>query len=136
MEAISSQPFVLDDPEVGAWISEVGDSNVILTFTGWVDQTKTSFPKARGEAIRIAKSALENAGFGLPEPIYRVRMDDASARTSAKPAQVAAETMAIGDLPSAADPRRVEDASSEAAERERDASDADENLLSDAQKGE
>ena len=46
--ALSQLVFVLDDPEVSAWVSEVGDSNVVLTFTGWVDQTQTDFLKARG----------------------------------------------------------------------------------------
>jgi small-conductance mechanosensitive channel len=139
VEAIAGLDFVLDNPEVGAWLSEVGDSNVLLTFTGWVDQTLTSFPKARGEAIRTAKNALERAGFGLPEPIYRVRLDGQvpqvdtgpSAPKTAQPVRTE-----ISALPSAADPGQVEDAFSEAAERERDATNADDNLLSGAQKEE
>ena len=138
-EAISELSFVLDNPEVGAWVSEVGDSNVLLMFTGWVDQTKTSFPKARGEAIRTAKIALETAGFGLPEPIYRVRLDGQAPVADAPretPTRVQSIAPATSDLPSAADPGHVEDASSEAAERERDATDGDENLLSEGQKAE
>ena len=138
VEAIKDLPFVLDDPEVGAWISEVGDSNVLMTFTGWVDQTTTSFLKARGEAIRTAKLALENAGFGLPEPIYRVRMDGQPASTEhpAPPEPSVTKPAETAELPSASDPTRVEEASSDAAERERDASDAGDNLLSDEQKAE
>lgn len=136
VEAIGSLSFVLKDPEVGAWVTEVGDSNVLLTFTGWVDQTKTSFPKARGEAIRTAKIALEDAGFGLPEPIYRLRVDgqipSQSVPQVSQPKEVERTETA---LPSAADPAQLENAPSEAAERERGSLDG-ENLLNEAQKEE
>ncbi len=129
--ALEAQTFVLKDPEVGAWISEVGDSNVILTFTGWVDQTKVDFAKARGEAIRAAKLALEAAGFGLPEPIYRVRLDGAQAAVPSPEETVVAGRPATepADLPEAADPARSEPAVAEAAERERTGMDGGENLL-------
>ncbi|WP_264210619.1 mechanosensitive ion channel domain-containing protein [Leisingera thetidis] len=139
--ALEAQPFVLEDPEVGAWISEVGDSNVILTFTGWVDQTQVDFAKARGEAIRAAKMALEGAGFGLPEPIYRVRLDGAQGQSAAAPPedagprQAAAEASSA-DLPKAADPARAELPSEGAAEREREGLDGGENLLDAQQRGE
>ncbi|WP_208539345.1 mechanosensitive ion channel domain-containing protein [Algihabitans albus] len=47
----------------------VGDSNVVVRLIGWIDQRKTDFLVARGEAIRVTKEALESEGFGLPEPI-------------------------------------------------------------------
>ncbi|MDA9865497.1 mechanosensitive ion channel [bacterium] len=136
--AMGKLDFILKEPEVGAWISEVGDSNVLLTFTGWVDQTQTSFLKARGEAIRIVKLALERAGFGLPEPIYRVRLDGKSpeADTAISPAPSRPKQIKVNDLPKAADPSGAEEASNDAAKRERDASDADDNLLNNAQKAE
>lgn len=68
--------FVLDNPEPGAWIEKVGDSNVIIGVSGWINQTETDFVKARSEAIRTVKTALEEAGFALPEPIYRLRFDE------------------------------------------------------------
>ena len=137
-DAIRDLPFVLNDPEVGAWVSEVGDSNVLLTFTGWVDQTSTDFLKARGEAIRTAKTALETAGFGLPEPIYRVRVDGnvpAIAKTIEED-EPTTLTVRESELPAAADPGQIVDAPSEAAARERAASDGGTDLLSEAQKGE
>ncbi len=78
VEALKTLPYLLKDPSVSAWINDVGDSNVLLTFTGWVDQTQTDFSKARGESIKTVKNALESSGFGLPEPIYRVKMDSVS----------------------------------------------------------
>ncbi|MDC0737848.1 mechanosensitive ion channel [Cognatishimia sp. SS12] len=139
--ALQAQEFVLDDPEVGAWITEVGDSNVVLTFTGWVDQSVVHFAKARGEAIRAAKTALESAGFGLPEPIYRVRLDGGPALANAGehtapatgPAPAAKPQAA---LPEAADPQSTDDETTRAAERERRDADGGENLLDESQKAE
>ena len=76
LDAISLLAFVLDKPKAVAIITEVGDSNIVLQFQVWVDQSKTDFYKARSIAIRETKHALENAGFSLPEPIYRIRFND------------------------------------------------------------
>ncbi len=78
-ETLASLDFVLADPEPAAWIEEVGDSNVLIGIAGWINQTETDFVKARSEAIRTVKTALEEAGFALPEPIYRLRFDNGTA---------------------------------------------------------
>ena len=77
VETMGKLEYVLFDPSPVAWVEDVGDSNVVLWFGGWIDQRVTDFKKARGEAIRLTKQALETAGFTLPEPIYRLRLDDA-----------------------------------------------------------
>jgi hypothetical protein len=66
---------VLDVPAATAIIREVGDSNIVLRFFGWVNQSHTDFLKGRSLALDAAKRALEDAGFALPEPIYRLRFD-------------------------------------------------------------
>ncbi|WBU55545.1 mechanosensitive ion channel family protein [Paracoccus sediminicola] len=76
LTTLESLDFVLPAPEPAVWVHEVGDSNVIMRFSGWVTQQGAEFNKARGEAIRVLKETLEAAGYGLPEPIYRVRMED------------------------------------------------------------
>lgn len=76
LKAISRLDFVLDDPGPDASIVKVGDSSIVLKFTGWVDQTHTDFLKARSLAIRAAKAVIEEEGFTLPEPIYRLRFDE------------------------------------------------------------
>jgi small conductance mechanosensitive channel len=78
LSAVNALPFVLDTPKASAVIRDVGDSNIVLRFYGWVDQTKTDFLKGRSLAIQAAKAALEGAGFALPEPIYRLRFDEAA----------------------------------------------------------
>jgi small conductance mechanosensitive channel len=142
VEALEALPFVLADPPVGAWISDVGDSNVVLTFAGWVHQNESDFLKARGEAIRVTKTALEGAGFGLPEPIYRLRVDDrthVTVESSARPDAPSATTGAphsTVDLPKAATPGIAEQANETAVDRERQAPDAATDLLNESREAE
>ena len=78
-ETLAALDFVLAEPAPEARIVEVGDSNVVIRFLGWIDQEKTDWWKAQSQAIPAVKEALEEAGFGLPEPIYRLRFDPRSA---------------------------------------------------------
>ena len=78
-DTMAGLDFVLPDPPPEARIIEGGDSNVVIRFLGWVDQRETDWWKAQSEAIPAVKTALEGAGFGLPEPIYRLRFDPRSA---------------------------------------------------------
>jgi small-conductance mechanosensitive channel len=78
-ETLAAFDFILADPPAEARIVEVGDSNVVIRFLGWIDQNETDWWKAQSRAIPAVKLALENAGFGLPEPIYRLRFDPRSA---------------------------------------------------------
>ena len=75
IEAVRALDFVLDRPKSACIITEVSDSNIKLEFQVWVDQTHTDITKARSIAIREAKHALENNGFILPEPTYRMHLD-------------------------------------------------------------
>ena len=74
-ETLAGLPFVLDDPVPEARIDEVGDSNIVIRFLGWIDQREADWHKARSRAIAAVKTALEDAGFAMPEPIYRLRFD-------------------------------------------------------------
>jgi small-conductance mechanosensitive channel len=76
IDAICTLDFVLAKPKAIAIITEVGDSNIVLEFQVWVDQSETDFLKARSITIRETKHALENKGFSLPEPIYRLRFNN------------------------------------------------------------
>lgn len=73
--ALADLDFILSDPAPTGIILAVGDSNIILKFTGWIDQKDVDFLKGRSAAIRVAKMAIESSGFSLPEPIYRLRID-------------------------------------------------------------
>lgn len=94
VEAMRTMPFILEDPEPQGRVVEVGDSNIVLKFLGWINQNETDWYKAKSRTIPAVKDALEAAGFLLPEPIYRLRFDPgtqlplgeaASAETPAKP---------------------------------------------------
>ena len=78
-DTLAGLDFILAEPPPEARIVEVGDSNVVIRFLGWIDQTQTDWWKAQSQAIPAVKEALEEAGFGLPEPIYRLRFDPRSA---------------------------------------------------------
>lgn len=89
LRALGELPYVLDTPGPSTWIEEVGDSNITITAAGWVKQHETGLFMARGEAIRLAKARLEEAGITLPEPTYRLITDStvrpAPARKPAAP---------------------------------------------------
>ncbi|MEW4467477.1 mechanosensitive ion channel family protein [Parasphingorhabdus sp. JC815] len=98
-ECLLALPFVLKDPAPGGRLEEVGDSNIMLRFVAWVDQNETDWFKARSAAIRAVKITLEAQGFGLPEPIYRLRFDSGS------PLEIARGTQSISANESKPQPR-------------------------------
>jgi small-conductance mechanosensitive channel len=109
LDAMRRIAFVLDDPPAMAWVEDVGDSNVVLRFAGWVDQKANDFQLARGEAIRVTKTALETAGFALPEPIYRLRFDRRGATSEpAKEPSSRPESRGAAAPPDATIERKVE----------------------------
>jgi len=67
--------FVLGDPAPSARITTVGESNIVIWFSAWIDQQSSDFSKSRSVAISAVKNVLEDNGFSLPEPIYRLRFD-------------------------------------------------------------
>ncbi len=75
VEVLRTLDFVLKDPPPQGLIRQVGDSNIVILYTGWVDQRQSDFGKSRSFALAAVKNALESSGFGLPEPIYRLRFD-------------------------------------------------------------
>lgn len=77
IKVIQELDWVLDEPAPYAIIETVGDSNILIKFMGWIDQRDADFGKSRSLSIRAAKNALEEKGFTLPEPIYRLRFDNA-----------------------------------------------------------
>ncbi len=71
-------PGVLNDPAAECRIEKLGDSNVILVLMAWVDQNEVDFSKVKSEAIRLVKEQFEEANFEMPEPIYRIKIQDNS----------------------------------------------------------
>ena len=79
-------PGVLPDPPPRAFITSLGDSNVLVRFQAWVDQREHDFAQVKSEAIRSVKLALEAAGMDMPEPIYRVQLREPAPTPRARPA--------------------------------------------------
>ncbi|GAB4196290.1 MAG: mechanosensitive ion channel family protein [Wenzhouxiangellaceae bacterium] len=78
LTALRQLEFVLAEPEPWGIIREVGDSNIVIVYAAWVNQRDADWAKSRSIAVATVKNALEEAGFGLPEPIYRLRFDGAA----------------------------------------------------------
>jgi small conductance mechanosensitive channel len=78
LEALKALSFVMAEPDPAAGIREVGDSTINLNFSAWIDQTDADFLKSRSVAIATVKAALDSAGFTLPDPTYRLRIDSGS----------------------------------------------------------
>ena len=76
--ALGALEVVLDDPPPMGAIEQIGDSNIVIAFHAWIDQREADFLKSRSIALAATKAALEDGGYSLPEPIYRIRMDTAS----------------------------------------------------------
>ncbi len=72
LSALAELPYLLTAPAPSTWVGDVGDSSITITAAGWVKQHTTGVFMARGEAIRLAKARLEEAGITLPEPTYRL----------------------------------------------------------------
>lgn len=71
-EGVSAEPLPL------CLIEALGDSNVILRLYAWTDQTRFDYAKVRSAAILRVKAAFDDAGLDMPEPIYRLRVQNAS----------------------------------------------------------
>ena len=71
---IATLPFVLSEPAPLVWIERIGDGAIFLIVTGWIDQTETSLVRAKGEALRKVKNAIEVSGVEVPDTTYRIQM--------------------------------------------------------------
>lgn len=70
---------VLNDPGPEAVITTLSDSSVVITVRGWVDQNEFDFLAVRSAAIIAVKAAFDAQELDMPEPIYRVRLENLAA---------------------------------------------------------
>ena len=75
LESLRTLEFVLEEPPPLGVIKQVGDSNIVICYAAWINQRDADFGKSRSLALAEVKRSLEATGFGLPEPIYRLRFD-------------------------------------------------------------
>jgi small conductance mechanosensitive channel len=62
LAALTELPFVLETPAPGVWVEGLGPSTIDLTAAAWIMQHQTSIGMAKGEAVRVVKARLEEAG--------------------------------------------------------------------------
>lgn len=74
VDTLSRMPGVLENPAPTCLVEALGDSSVILTVRGWMDQRENDFLKVRSEAQRLVKEAFDEAGIVMPVPIYNVNL--------------------------------------------------------------
>lgn len=101
LETLCALDFVLDTPAPTAELSEMQGQNQILKFTGWVDQTKTGYGKARTLAFEALRKAMHEAGHALPDSSYRIILERAGSARQAPPpdppARDASQDSAVND---------------------------------------
>lgn len=103
LAALTELPFVLATPGPAVWVEGVGASSIDITAAGWIMQHQTGIGMAKGEAIRVVKARLEEAGITLPEPTYRligapfeVSSAGPTPETSAAPPSAPVEVQDVG----------------------------------------
>lgn len=79
VETLLDTPGVADEPQPSSQIEEIGDSSIVLLISGWTDQRFYDFQKVKSEAIHSIKTAFDNAGYEMPEPIYQVKLQSSLA---------------------------------------------------------
>jgi small conductance mechanosensitive channel len=70
---LAAVPGVLSEPPPACLIDEFGDSAMVISVAGWIDQRESDWLKVSSEAKRQIKVAFDQAGIDVPEPILRVR---------------------------------------------------------------
>lgn len=69
---------VAQEPPPLCLVDQLADYTVNLKMMAWVDQSRAEFLKVRSEAMRQVKQALDEAGFTMPEPIQKIRLEQAA----------------------------------------------------------
>ncbi len=96
VDTLQRMPGVVAQLAPQAWVEVLGDWNVGLRFTAWIDQRETGWFKARGEAMRLVKQAFDAAGIVMPEPAVSVRAPQMGTREPGAVAEPAAASPSIG----------------------------------------
>lgn len=73
-ETVQRLPFILSEPAAQSWIEALHPAGVELVITGWVDQNATSIVRAKGEALRQVKLAIQNAGVSIPDATQAIML--------------------------------------------------------------
>lgn len=92
---------VLAEPAPFARIQALGDFAVVVRLHGWVNQRDADYFKVQSEAIRLVKTAFDEAGIDMPEPTQRIltrRMEAPEPAKKTAPEASAAEQATTIDV--------------------------------------
>lgn len=84
LETLAQMEALLASPGPAVNVREVGESSTVLFVAAWVDQRSTNFDAARGEAIRLVRRALVEAGVDLPDAVQAVALERPAAPQGAR----------------------------------------------------
>ena len=73
-KTVQHLPFILSEPAAQTWIEALHAAGVELVITGWVDQNETSIVRAKGEALRQVKLAIQAAGIIIPDATQAIQL--------------------------------------------------------------
>lgn len=73
---LRAHPAVLDDPEPGALVDELGPSTVNIRVQFWFDGRAYSVYKVRSALMRQVKLALQDAGISMPDAAREIIFPD------------------------------------------------------------
>jgi small-conductance mechanosensitive channel len=74
LNALSNLEGILADPSPLSQIDSIGDSSIVLSFYGWVNQELSDYFQVRSLAISCVKEAIENEGIEIPDPSYVIKI--------------------------------------------------------------
>lgn len=96
-DTLAAMQPVIAEPRPLALLERLGDSSVPIRFYAWVDQRETDFLKAQSEAIRLVKTAFDEANIQMPEPIYQIYMRSEGKSPAQEVVHPTSESLASGD---------------------------------------
>ncbi|SFR47277.1 Small-conductance mechanosensitive channel [Yoonia tamlensis] len=96
-DTVQALPFTLSEPAADTWIEALHSAGVELIVTGWVDQNESSLVRAKGEALRQVKLALNAAGIAIPDATQAIQMISDPAPHSAKESTSVQTVAAVSD---------------------------------------
>lgn len=95
-DTVQELPFVLEEPAAQTWIEALYPAGVELVVTGWVDQNETSMVRAKGEALRQVKLAIQGAGVAIPDATQTIMLTREESQTEVLESRVV-ETVDASD---------------------------------------
>jgi small-conductance mechanosensitive channel len=96
-DTVQALPFTLPEPAADTWIEALHPSGVELIVTGWVNQNESSLARAKGEALRQVKLAIQGAGIVIPDATQAIQVIQEQAKPASSESTRVETVTAKGD---------------------------------------